>query len=211
MHACRRGPLPFGFLVRDQRRIGINSRDQTRGCDQDGTQALAVVQREASGDEAAPITAIGNIMREAELPHQLEPQPCNAIRRQGRDWRRREAVARQAWDNHGKGIFIPAAKARRIRQPIDYLEELQERPGSLVGHQDGPGIGAYATRHHNVNSDAVHLQDALVQPVDLALPGAPVARPANNRAAAAHSRAGSQSPSRVRPAPPENVSVAVDG
>ena len=86
-------------------------------------------------DEGTHVAALGDIAVIAEATHQLRPRACGAGGLPAELGRlAREAVARQGRQHQVERVLGGAAVGGRVGEGADGLEELDDRAGPAVGH-----------------------------------------------------------------------------
>jgi hypothetical protein len=107
----------------------------------DADQSLGCLAAHRVGDGGAHIPALGDIAAIAEAPHQLGPGaggaagvPADLRRLAG------EAVAGQRRQHQGEGVLGASAIGGRVRQWADDLQQLDDRAGPAVGHDQRQGV-----------------------------------------------------------------------
>jgi hypothetical protein len=124
----------------------------------DADEPFGGVRREQLRDDRAPVAALGDVPPVAEPEHELVERGRHPGR--GPAGRRRlagEAVAGHRRQDEVEGVLGAAAVGRRVGERLDHLQELDDRAGPAVGHEqrDGVVVGRADVRELDV------------QPVDL--------------------------------------------
>src|SRR3954453_20741676 len=104
----------------------------------DAGNVVGVLLPEARAQTSPPVAALGAVTRVAESRHEHLPRgayPLHAPAHIGRLVA--EAVAGQRRTDHVKGITCAAAVRRRVRERADDLQELDDRAGPAVRHDEG--------------------------------------------------------------------------
>ena len=131
-------------------------------------------------DSGAHVTALRDVARVAQPLHQRRPRardaagiPAELGRRAG------EAVAGQGRQHQVEGVLGAAAVRRRVGERADGVEQLDDRAGPAVGHDQRQCVLVPRPDVDEVDLDAVDLGGELRQGVQPRLAPAPVvlARP----------------------------------
>ena len=127
------------------------------------------------GDEGTHVAALGDIAVVAEAAHQLRPRACGAGGLPAELGRlAREAVARQGRQHQVEGVLGGAAVGGRVGQRADGLEELDDRAGPAVGHDQRQRVLVTRLDVDEVDVDPVDGGRELRQRIQLGLALAPV-------------------------------------
>ena len=126
-------------------------------------------------DEGAHVAALGDVAGVAEAVHQLRPRACGAagvpaeLGRLGR-----EAVAGQGRQHEVEGVLGVATVRRRVGQRADRLEQLDDRAGPAVRHDQRQRVLVLGLDVDEVDVHPVDLGRELRQRVEPCLGLAPV-------------------------------------
>ena len=140
----------------------------------DAEQPLGRLAAHRVGDVGAHVAALGDVARVAESAHQLRPRACDAVGVPAELGRlAREAVAGYRRQHQVEGVPGVAAVSGRVGQRADGLEQLDDRAGPAVGHDQRHGVLVLRAHVDEVDLDPVDLGRELRQRVELRLAVAP--------------------------------------
>jgi hypothetical protein len=124
----------------------------------DAEQPLGSLAGHRVGDDGSPVAALGDIAGVADAAHQLSPRSPNASRVPPDLGRlAREAVAGYRRQNQVEGVPGGAAVRGRVGERADGLEQLDDRAGPPVRHD----------QRQRVFVRRLHVDEVDVHPVDL--------------------------------------------
>ncbi len=151
--AVERGAFLLGF-----RRQGVGSQDRHEQVHVDADQPLGCLAAHRVGDGGAHVAALGDVAVIAEAAHQLRPRHRDAAGGPAELGRlAREAVARQGREHQMERVLGASAVRGRVGERADDLEQLDDRAGPAVGHD----------QRHRVLVRRPHVDEVDVRPVDL--------------------------------------------
>jgi hypothetical protein len=141
----------------------------------DAEQSCRRLSAHRFGDDRPPVSPLCDVVVVAQAPHQLVPGARDPIRVPA-DQRRpcRESVAGQRGHDEMEGVLGRSAVRRRVGQRLDHLQQLDDRPGPAVGHDQRQGILVGGADVDEVDIDPVDPGHELRQGVQLGLGPAPV-------------------------------------
>ena len=126
-------------------------------------------------DEGTHVAALGDVAGVAEAAHQLRPRPCDAAGVPAELGRLAgEAVAGQGRQHEVERVLGGAAVRGRVGQRADGLEQLDDRAGPAVRHDQRQRVLVPRLDVDEVDLDPVDLGRELRQRVELRLGLAPV-------------------------------------
>jgi signal transduction histidine kinase len=127
--------VPRAFLLGLRRQLVLETQRRHEQVDVDAEQPLGRLAAHGVGDEGAHVAPLGDVARVAEAPHQLRPRACDAAGVPAELGRlAREAVARQGRQHQVECVLGVAAVSGRVGQRSNGLEQLDDRAGPAVGH-----------------------------------------------------------------------------
>ena len=152
--------------------VGRNGR---RHVGVDREQILGCLQAHLIDHEGTPVAALGDVAAVAEALHQLRPGAPHALRAPARArGLAGEPVARHRRNHNMEGVVGARAVCRRIGQPIDDLQLLDDRAGPSVIDDERQCVAVLRANVDEVDVEAVDLGDELREGVQLRLTPAPV-------------------------------------
>ena len=132
----------------------------------DAEQALGSLAGHRVGDDGSPVAALGDIAGVADAAHQLRPGSPNASRVPADLGRlTREAVAGYRRQNQVEGVLGVAAVRRRVGERADGLEQLDDRAGPPVRHDQRQSVLVRRAHVDEVDVHAIDLGGELRQRV----------------------------------------------
>jgi len=165
-----RGAFLVGF-----RRQGGAAQDRHEQVRVDAEQPLRCLASHRVGDGSADVAALGHVAGVAETAHQLRPRLCHAAdvpaelsRLAG------EAVPGDGRQHEVECVLGVSAVRGRVRERADRLEQLDNRTGPAVGHDQRQRVLVLRLDVDEVDLDAVDLGRELRERVELRLRLAPV-------------------------------------
>ena len=139
------------------------------------TQPVGSLAAHRVGDGGAHVAALGDVARVAEAVHQLRPRACDAAGLPAELGRlAREAVAGQGRQHQVERVLGGAAVRGRVGQRADGLQQLDDRAGPAVRHDQRQRVLVPRPDVDEVDLDPVDLGRELRQRVQPRLAPAPV-------------------------------------
>ena len=141
----------------------------------DAEQPLGCLAAHRVRDGGAHVAALGDVARVAEAVHQLRPRACDAAGLPAELGRlAREAVAGQGRQHQVECVLGGAAVSGRVGQRADGLEQLDDRAGPAMRHDQRQRVLVPRPDVDEVDLDPVDLGRELRQRVQPRLARAPV-------------------------------------
>jgi hypothetical protein len=141
----------------------------------DAEQPLGRLPSHQVRDEGAHVAALGDVARVVEAVHQLRPRACDAAGLPAELGRlARKAVAGQGRQHQVEGVLGGAAVSGRVGQRADGVEELDDRAGPAMRHDQRHRVLMPRPDVDEVDLDPVDLGRELRQRVQSRLALAPV-------------------------------------
>ena len=163
------------LLVRLRRQLADEERRRGEQVDVDADQPVGCHAAHRVGVEGAHVAALGDVAGVAEAAHQLRPGLRDAagapadLRRLGG-----EAVAGDGRQHQVEGVLGAAAVRGRVGERADGVQQLEDRAGPAVGHDQRQRVLVRRPHVDEVDVHAVDLGHELRQRVELRLGRAPV-------------------------------------
>ena len=123
------------FLLGLRRQLVLEADRRGEQVDVDAEQPLGRLAAHRVRDGGAHVAALGDVARVAEAVHQLRPRACDAAVLPAELGRlAREAVAGQGRQHQVERVLGAAAVSGRVGQRADGVQQLDDRAGPAVRH-----------------------------------------------------------------------------
>ena len=141
----------------------------------DSQQPFGCLAPKGIADDRAPVAALGDVAVIAETLHQHVPCRGDALRIPARGgWLLRETEAGDRRDHQMEGVFGLAAMGRRIGERPDNVQQLEDRTGPAMRHDERQRVLMLRTNVDEMNVQAVDVGQELGYRVQLLLGLSPV-------------------------------------
>ena len=163
------------FLLGLRRQLVLETERPGEQVEVDAEQPLGCLAAHRVRDVGAHVASLGDVARVAEAIHQLRPRACDAAGLPAELGRlAREAVARQGRQHQVECVLGGATVRGRVGQGTDGLEELDDRAGPAVCHDQRQRVLMPGPDVDEVDLHPVDLGRELRQCVQSCLALAPV-------------------------------------
>ncbi len=154
------------FLLGLRRQLVLETDRPGEQVDVDAEQPLGCLAAHRVRDGGAHVAPLGDVARVAEAVHQLRPRACDAAGLPAELGRlAREAVARQGRQHQVECVLGGAAVSGRVGQRADGLQQLDDRAGPAMRHDQRQRILMPRPDVDEVDVDPVDLGRELRQRV----------------------------------------------